>query len=173
MSNNTKLTELKQLSGIEDFNQLSEANAKKVTKLFELGKIDISHITSLMASNGAFYAQVTDALRLGIKVAEGAKHTQGKALDALIAQIEGADRFYAELSKHVQSDSTIERLSHDRIEIGKQNLTAIEAIKYINTSNTELWKIIAKQSLFALGIAAVSIFGAAAISSRNDDEGAA
>lgn len=173
MTSNSKLTELQKISGIADFSKLSEANANKIVQLLEKGKIDISHITALMVQNGGFYAQVTEALRLGVKVAEGAKHNQSKALDSLTAQIESADKVYVNLSKNAKSDETIEQLSKDRIEIGKQNLEAIEMIKEINNSNNEVWKTIAKQSLIVLGMVAISIIGASAVKSNDNNSGGA
>ena len=169
----TKLTQLKLRSGISDFTNLSEVDATKVVGLLDSGKIDVSHITALMVGNGAFYAQVTQALKLGIKVADGAKHTQGKVLDALSSQIEGADRIYFELFKKASSDGTIQQLSKDRVAIGEQNIKVARTIKDINDSNNEVWKVIARQSLIVLGMVAVAVIGASAARRSDTNDGSA
>ena len=169
MSSENTIEELKSITGMLDFKNLSQEDAKKVLKIIGEQRLSEAQVGALVKIAPAFLSCTTEALS-GLKVsAEGAKENQKEALAAITQSIGSISSVLKLLAEQSESDETREKIASHLIEAGKLYIQFAEIAKEMNSENNSFW--LKMGGIF--GTVALVVLGGMAMNNKDGGSGKA
>lgn len=169
MSSENTIEELKSITGMLDFKNLSQEDAKKVLKIIGEQRLSEAQVGALVKIAPEFLSCTTEALS-GLKVsAEGAKENQKEALAAITQSIGSISSVLKLLAEQSESDETREKIASHLIEAGKLYIQFAEIAKEMNSENNSFW--LKMGGIF--GTVALVVLGGMAMNNKDGGSGKA
>ena len=164
------LAELKKLTGVSDFAHLSPEDTSKIMQLIGQGKLNQSHIQSMLQLAPHFAEVAAKALHSLTLNAAFASTSQTEALRAVTSAIEGTAKALSLLAAGAETDSTREKIAEAIIKASEVYLKLVVEAKAMNTENNNWF---ARNGVFivsALFLVVGTLAGAAGVTLTSKDK---
>lgn len=149
----SRLTELREATGITDFEDVSPEQFATVLKKAAEGSLTLEQLALLVQVMPQFVElqrQTIDGLKTVVEAAGGA---QKRALKAVGRSLDAAGRALEALAQNAQDDTVRLELAKMALELGRMGLEIAKIVEGMNRDNNNLWKYVASVA----GVVAVAV----------------
>ena len=140
-NNNNLITEVKQEANIQNVEEISLEEAKKIVKLLEEGKISGKHLEALTESSSNFVKSITDLVEALPRLVETVGSVDKQALEK-IDHLNQTTNTLIQLAKNSKSDGARIKIAELIVQVAQEYNEAVIAINCNNNSTLKQITII-------------------------------
>jgi len=154
---NDKLVKIKEITEIQDLEQVSSLDIARINKMAAQGKLNTEQMELLVAAIPHFVELQKVTIQALQDTVAAVRDVQKEAIQSVSRSLDSASRILEQLASGVQADEARMQVAGHAIEIGRLGLEVAKLIESMNKDNNNIWKYITG-AIAVAGVAVILIF---------------